>query len=205
MSLTDDPQAIQPKKWLPFTLNRIGKGLLLFLFPIMVLVFIFEKAIVWAQDVLQPLKAHIPDGRILGVGLFTLLSLLLIVSLCYIAGMVYEKRRVRKTLTFLEDNVLAFIPGYRMMQSAAKQTLQETDELWKVVIVSENEDLRLAIEIEECSDGYSMLFFPEPPDAKSGEMRLLPASKFKRTDIPVTRLIKLVRNYGRGAAAFSLQ
>jgi uncharacterized membrane protein len=199
-----DTQSPNTKKWLPFILNRIGKGLLLFMFPIMVLVLIFEKAIVWTQSVLQPLKSQIPDERILGVGLFTLLSLLLVLSLCYAAGMLYEKKSVRKMLSFVEDNVLAFIPGYRMMQTAAKQTLQDNDEPWKVVIVSENDDLRLAIEIEECSDGYSMLFFPEPPDGKSGEMRLLPASKFKRTDIPVTKLIKLVRNYGRGAKAIPL-
>jgi uncharacterized membrane protein len=183
-------------KWYTSASKRIGKGIVLFLFPIMVLVFIFEKAISIAQSIIQPIKSHLPDERIFGIGMFSLLSLLLILVVCYFAGVLSENKKVKSLLVFIEDNLLVFIPGYTMIKSEASETIKDGDDDWKVVMINEDDDLIFGIEVEKRPNGYSMIFFPEPPDAKSGEIRMMPESKLKRIDLSVNKLVKIIRNYG---------
>jgi uncharacterized membrane protein len=187
-------------KWYTLAAKRIGKGIVLFLFPIMVLLFIFEKAISVAQSIIQPIKSHLPDERIFGIGMFTILSLLLILLVCFIAGWLYESKMVKSFLSFIEDNLLAFIPGYAMIKSSADASIEDSDDKWKVVVIDEDDNRIFGIEVDKRHDGYSMIFFPEPPDAKSGDMKLMPESKFKRIDLSANKLVKIIRNYGHGSA-----
>ncbi|MFN8257067.1 MAG: hypothetical protein U0W24_15335 [Bacteroidales bacterium] len=186
--------------WYSAIAKRIGKGIVLFLFPIMILIFIFEKAINIAQDMIQPIKSHLPAQRILGIGLFSLLSLFLILLICFIAGWLSDRKRVKSFLSFFEDNLLIFIPGYAMLKSSADAGIEDKDNDWKVVLIHEDDDLLMGIEVDRRPDGYSMVFFPSPPDAKSGDMKLMPESKLKRIDFPVNKLEKMIRNYGKDSA-----
>jgi uncharacterized membrane protein len=188
-------------KWYSSAAKRIGKGIVLFLFPIMVLIFIFEKAMTIAQSVILPVKSHLPAERIFGIGMFSLLSLILILLVCFIAGWLYENKWVKSFLSFIEDNLLIFIPGYTMIKSSADSGIEDAGNDWKAVMINEDDELIYGIEVDKRPDGYSMIFFPEPPDAKSGDMRLMPESKFIRIDLTANKLIKIIRNYGHGSTA----
>ena len=186
-------------KWYSRVAKRIGKGIVLFLFPIMLLIFIFEKAIKIVQSIILPIKSHLPAERIFGIGILSLISLILILLVCYIAGMLTESKKVKSFLSFIEDNLLIFIPGYAMIKSGARDAIGDADDKWKVVMIAEDEEWKFGIEVDKQPDGYSTIFFPEPPDAKSGEMKLIHESKLKRINLPVSRLVNVIRNYGRGA------
>jgi len=187
-------------KWYTVTAQRIGKGIVQFLLPIVLLLFIFEKAISVVQSIILPIKSHLPDQRILGVGMFWLISLILTLLICYIAGLLSDRKRIKSFLSFIEDNLLVYIPGYAMMKSSADTTIQDGNENWKVVLINEGDDWKLGIEVDKRSDGYSMIFFPEPPDAQSGDITIMAESKFKRIDFPVNKFMKIIRNYGHGFA-----
>jgi uncharacterized membrane protein len=187
-------------KWYSIAAKRMGRGIVLFLFPVMILLFIFEKAFSIAQRIVMPVKSLLPADRILGTGMLWLLSLLLILLVCFLAGWLYERKIVKSFLSFIEDNLLVFIPGYAMIKSSADASIEGSDENWKTVIINEEGDLIYGIEVDRRTDGFSIIFFPEPPDAKSGDMRLMQESKFKRTDFPVNKLVKIIRNYGHGSA-----
>jgi len=186
-------------KWYSRAAKRIGKGIVLFLFPIMLLIFIFEKAIKIVQSIILPIKSHLPVERIFGIGILSLISLVLILLVCYVAGMLTESKKVKSFLSFIEDNLLIFIPGYAMIKSGARDAIGDADDKWKVVMIAEDEEWKFGIEVDKQPDGYSTIFFPEPPDAKSGEMKLIHESKLKRINLPVSRLVNVIRNYGRGA------
>jgi len=186
-------------RWYSSAAKRIGKGIVLFLFPIMVLIFIFQKAMTIAQSIILPVKSHLPAERILGIGMFSLLSLILILLVCFIAGWLYESKWVKSFLSFIEDNLLVFIPGYTMIKSSADASIEDADNDWKVVMINEDDGLIYGIEVDKRPDGYSMIFFPEPPDAKSGDMKLMSESKFIRIDLSANKFIKIIRNYGHGS------
>ena len=186
-------------KWYSKAAKRIGKGIVLFLFPIMLLIFIFGKAIKIVQSIILPIKSHLPAERIFGIGILSLISLVLILLVCYIAGMLTESKKVKSFLSFIEDNLLIFIPGYALIKSGARDAIGDADDKWKVVMIAEDEEWKFGIEVDKQPDGYSTIFFPEPPDAKSGEMKLIHESKLKRINLPVSKLVNVIRNYGRGA------
>lgn len=187
-------------KWYSSIASRIGKGIIQFLLPILILIFIYEKAISVAQRIIQPLKSYVPEQRIFGVGMFTLLSILFILIVCYVAGLLSDRKYVKAFLAFIENNLLVFIPGYTMLRSSADATVENTDNNWKAVMVNEDGDWSFGIEVEKRDDGYSMIFFPQPPDAKSGDLKLMKETKFRRVDFPMNKFEKIIRNYGQGSA-----
>jgi uncharacterized membrane protein len=187
-------------KWYRVVLKKIFTGIVFFLVPVMLLFFIFEKAIAVVQGIILPIKSHLPTERIFGMGLLAIISLLLILLICYLAGMLAESRYVKSFIALLEDNLFVFIPGYAMMKSRASEAIGNTDNEWKTVLIGDGEDWKFGIEVDRQQDGYCTIFFPEPPDAKSGEMKLIHESKLKRLDMPVSKLVKIIRQYGHGAA-----
>jgi uncharacterized membrane protein len=60
----------------------------------------------------------------------------------------------------------------------------------------------MGVLVEQLPNGLCMIFFPEPPDAKSGEMKLVLESKLKKLDMPVSKMIKIIRKYGKSEGAF---
>jgi uncharacterized membrane protein len=132
--------------------------------------------------------------------MITLLSVILILLVCYLAGMLVEKRKVRSWITKLENNVLIFIPGYSMIKRQTSDAIGEVDDNWEVVLMGDNDDWKMGISVDRQPGGYCTVFFPEPPDAKSGEMKLVHESKLKKLDIPVSKLVKGIRSYGKNTA-----
>jgi len=187
-------------KWYQAIIKRVFNGILLFLLPVMVLVFVMEKAITLLQKVIHPIKEHLPNESVIGVGLFTVISVLLILLICYLAGVLAESKTIKSLMALLEDNLLVFIPGYAMMKSRASEAIGETDDRWKAVLIGDNDEWELGIEVGRQPGGYCTVFFPEPPDAKSGEMKLVHESKLKPLNMPVSKLVNIIRKYGHCAA-----
>ena len=187
-------------KWYQAIVKRVFNGILLFLLPVMVLVFVMEKAITLLQKVIHPIKEHLPNESVMGVGLFTVISVLLILLICYLAGVLAESKTIKSLMALLEDNLLVFIPGYAMMKSRASEAIGETDDKWKAVLIGDNDEWKLGIEVDRQPGGYCTVFFPEPPDAKSGEVKLVHESKLKPLNMPVSKLVNIIRKYGLGAA-----
>jgi len=188
-------------KWYQKVIKRILKGVFLFLMPLMLLLFVLGKAIDIVQALILPIKKHLPEDRILGIGMITLISVILILLICYLAGILVERKKVKSMITKLEDNVLVFIPGYSMLKKQTGDAIGETNDNWQSVMMSDNEDWKMGISVDRQPDGFCVVFFPEPPDAKSGEMKLVHESKLKKLDMSVSKLVKIIRMYGQGAAA----
>jgi len=188
-------------KWYKAVLTRITKGIILFLVPVMLLLFFLEKAVLLVHKIILPVKPYLPAERVMGIGLLSLISLVLILMACYIAGILAERKSIVSFIKYLEENLLVFLPGYAMMKSRASEAIGNSDDEWKAVLVGEENDWKIGIEVDKQPGGYSMVFFPEPPDAKSGEMKLVHETKCKRLQMPVSKLVNIIRTYGNGAIA----
>src|SRR6187399_2415478 len=189
-------------KWYQSLIKRVLNGIILFLLPVMLLLFILGKAVSIVQKLILPIKKHLPAERVLGVGLLTLISLVLILFICYLAGMLIEQKRVKWLITKLEDKVLVFIPGYSMIKAQTSEMVREAAAEWQPVLIDEDGDWKMGVLVDQQPNGLCMIFFPEPPDARSGEMKLVPESKLKKLDMPVSKMIRIIRKYGKSEGAF---
>lgn len=179
--------------------KRISKGIILFIVPLVVLVFILEKAVLLIRGLLSPIKDLLPEERIFGIGMLTLVSILVLLVVCYGFGYLTEKKRVKTILGKIDDGISLVIPGYAMMKNQASDVIGTNDGEWKPVLMGEDGDWRIGIEVEKRGDGLSMVFFPEPPDGKSGELKLIQHSKLKPLDMPVSKILGIIKKYGKDA------
>lgn len=191
-------------KWYKILLKRIVKGTILFLLPIMLILFLVERAVTLVRKIILPIESHLPVDRIFGIGMITFLALLLILLICYLAGWRAERKNLKSFLPFFEENILVFIPGYSILKSTANDAIGDKGEGWLSVMVGdENGDWKFGIEVEKHADGNSTVFFPEPPDAKAGEIKIINSSKLKHLDISSSKMVTIVRKYGHGSASLS--
>lgn len=203
-----ESQIIQTEmKWYSIAIKRILKGLILFLVPVMLLLILLKKAAILVRSLIEPLKSMLPEERVFGIGMLTLLTVIIILTLCYLAGWRAELKGTKSFLPFFEQHILVLIPGYTLLKSSADEAIDDSGDNWKAVLTAADEegDLKFGIEVEKHADGYSTVFFPEPPDAQSGEIKLIHSSKLKHVNIPASRVINMTRKYGQGAASLLKQ
>ena len=153
--------------WYQVALKRVLKGIIFFLLPVILLVIILEKAFSIVEAMIQPIKNHLPEANILGVGLITLISIFLILLVCYLAGILAERKAVKSLISKFEDYVLVLIPGYAMLKSRAGVAIGDSDDKWVVVLMGDNDDWKMGIQVERHNGGYCSIFFPEPSTAQS--------------------------------------
>jgi uncharacterized membrane protein len=185
-------------KWYHLFIKRILKGIVFFLVPLIVFIFILQKAMDLLRKLILPIEEHLPVKRIMGIGMITLICIIIIALICFLAGLLVERKAIKSLIGKLEDNVLLFIPGYSMLRAQTNDMFHEPDSKWQTVLFGESEDWRIGIEVSRQPDGYCTVFFPEPPDGKAGELRLVHESKLKKMDMPVNKLIRIIRKYGEG-------
>ena len=172
----------------------------MYLLPLTLLTYLLKKAIDVIAKIIDPIKDHLPDERIFGIGMVTVISIFLILVICYIFGLLLEKSRTRAYLDKVDDLLSAIIPGYAMMKSRATDAMVTSDKEWRVVLMGEEDDWKMGIEVGKQEGDYSVVFFPEPPDAKAGEVKLIHRSKLRHSDLSVNQLLLIIKKYGEGAA-----
>ena len=176
-------------------------GGILFLLPLVVLFIIFEKANSILSVITEPISRRISDS-IPGFDGSGLISILLIILICFMGGLVFRSTGVKKFLQKLEDKVLIYIPGYSLIKSVTADTLGE-DVANKLipVRVADGEDWLLGFLIEE-GKNHSTVFLPDAPRYDAGEIRILPNTSVIKLEISANKFTKMIRSYGVGFVGF---
>jgi len=190
---------MEKMRWYKIIINRILKGIILLILPLVILVFILEKAVLIMKGIISPIREYLPEDRILGIGMLTLVSIVMVMAVCYGFGFLAEKKKVKTFLKLIDEGISMIIPGYTLMKSNARNAIGSNDDTWKSVLMGEDGDWKIGIQVDKRPDGLSMVFFPEPPDAKSGELKLIQQSKLKPLDMPVRKVLGIIKKYGKDA------
>src|SRR6478735_9788314 len=149
-----------------FIVNTFTGGIL-FLLPVTLLIMILAKINGFMLTISEPLAKRLPDV-FFGFDGSRLLAILLIVFVCFLGGLAFMAKLVRRLIGKLEGKVLSHIPGYTMFKSLAADTVGAEDEQeLKTVVVQDGDSWELGFLIEEES-GYCAVFFPEAPKVDSG-------------------------------------
>src|SRR5688572_21541681 len=114
-------------KWHFKLLKQILSGFLFLLLPLTIIIIVLGKA-------------------------FSIVSLILILLICYIAGVLVQNKMIRSVIQKLEDNLLVFIPGYSMLIHRAGDIVSESEDL-RVVLLNEDNEWRPGIEMERQDNG----------------------------------------------------
>ena len=150
---------------------------------------------------LEPIVDLFPVDDIGGVPVAMVLSVLLLVALCLVAGLAVRTRAGAKANQWMEDTIFSQVPGYRAVRGLTRQlTGQQAEETFKPAVVQiEDEVYTLAFLVEEHGNGYCTVMIPNPPTAMAGPLRCVRTERVKRLDSSLGEVFDCLTYWGVGS------
>lgn len=174
-------------------------GGILFLIPLAVVTIVLGKAYQVGLLVIKPLERILPIDSVGGVALVNILAVLLILALCYLAGLAARRGFLSGRMTRLDDFLVDLLPGYAVAKGMIGSARQEDDiaSLLTPVLVRFDDYDQIAFELER-NETEATVFLPGAPSAWSGSAVVVAVERVRKLDIPTYQAAKLMRKLGRG-------
>ncbi|MXO03533.1 DUF502 domain-containing protein [Flavobacterium sp. HBTb2-11-1] len=175
-------------------------GGILFLAPLVVLLIILEKGYGIIQKITLPLAKHLPRIHVLGIALQELVGIIIIIVICFLAGLLAKSAQAKKLIQRLEDGILSFVPGYSFMKNMNESImgLESKDDL-KVILVPTDAGLQFAFLIEEINEDKFAVFIPDAPNPWSGSVVFVEKKDITDIDISQKQALACIRKLGFGS------
>jgi len=176
-------------------------GGLLFLFPIVFVVAIIGKALEITYKVAAPLAGLLAIDSIGGLARVQLLALVILVLICFLAGLAARTALAGKFAHYLETKVMQKIPAYALLKSKADSVLRPEDIGGMCpVSVRFDDSWQLAFEIERFAGGKVVVFLPGAPDPWSGSVSVITEDRVTRLDLTVASAADIMKRLGKGSS-----
>lgn len=176
-------------------------GGVFFLVPVALLVIIIGKVLKVIQRILQPVLKRLPDTDLAGVmALYQLIAILVLVLICFIAGLLARTRPAKRFLGWLEDSVLGLVPGYRMLKNMGQNISGLEAQDLKVVLARVDDGWQLSFLIDQIAENMYTVFVPGAPNPWSGSVYHMERDKIIWTDLTKRQALNCLRQMGFGSA-----
>lgn len=175
-------------------------GGILFLLPLVLLMGILNKAHEIFLKISKPLAERLPN-IIGGFDLHNLIAILILVTVCFICGLLFRHKLTKRWIGNLEENLLSYLPGYTLLKSIVAGAVGEEIEhgLSTVMLYNQDEEAWVIGFLVEEGDGLCTVFIPEAPRHDSGEVKIVPAANVKKVKVSSYKAAKSLKSYGKGA------
>ena len=177
-------------------------GGVLFLTPIVVLIFILGKAFEFARRTLKPVGAIIPDRLVSGTTTEAILAIVLVALSCFLAGLFARTRPAQRIVAELESSVLSKVPAYEYLKQAGASVMglgEMADH--PVVFLQMGDAWRIGVQTEAVRGGLVAVFVPNSPNPMSGSVFLAAAEHVRPAGVPLATAIGCLRRCGAGSTA----
>ena len=178
-----------------FVTNAVVGGMFVVV-PVYLAVLLLLK---WMQSVaslVRPIAAMVPDT----VPAETLLSLLLVLFVCFLVGAAIRTRAGRRVRERLEVVFFERLPGYGLLRSLTQRLAGNSNEnAWQPALAELEDALVPAFIIEALDDGRLTVFVPSIPTPLAGAVYILAPERVHIVDIPFSDAIKSISRWGSGS------
>jgi len=178
-----------------FFVNTVVGGLLVVV-PIYLAVLLLLIAMQSVAGLVRPVALLLPPS----LPAENILSLLLVVSLCFPIGLAIRTSAGRVIRERIERSLFERIPGYALIRSLTQRLAGESREnVWQPALAEIEDALVPAFIIEELEDGSFTVFVPSIPTPLAGAVYVLSRERVHPVDVPFTQAIQTVSRWGAGA------
>jgi uncharacterized membrane protein len=175
-------------------------GGIVFLLPIAIFVAVIGKGLEATGAIARPLAGALPVNMIGGVAVAHVLAIVLLLLVCFLAGLLARAAVARKLVDRLEANILSRLPAYALMKAKTQCMLSPEDvEGMSPVVARFDDSWQFAFEIERIEGGKVALFLPGAPDAWSGSICVMDAERVTPLDLTIPFVARMAKRLGRGA------
>jgi len=177
-------------------------GGVLFLIPLVFVVVVFGKAFQIMKVIATPLDALIEAENFAGFAVVEILTVLIMIVCCLLAGMIARSPWGQKINKKLDAILLQMIPGYAWVKGMTGDIRDEdAEEALKPVLVKFDDQFQVAFEVDRATNGLVAVYLPGAPDPRSGAISYVTADRVRPVDTGFKDLVKICKNLGRGSAA----
>jgi uncharacterized membrane protein len=170
-------------------------GGVLVILPMAVIVILLAKVLHAAHSALRPLAASISDGVLFPY----VVAALLVVLVCFLAGLVFRTSPGRRLGAILERRLYERVPGYNMLKAVGGGALAGQGERAMQPAFADLDDGLVPVFImERHADGRATVFLPSSPAPTVGSLYVLAASKVHPLDVPMAKFMSCLSGWGVG-------
>jgi uncharacterized membrane protein len=129
-----------------------------------------------------------------------LLSLLLVLALCFLVGVAVRTPLGRAVRERMEMVFFERLPGYGLLRSLTQRLAGDSEEhTWKPALAEIEDALVPAFIIEELDDGRFTVFVPSVPTPLAGAVYILRPERVHILEIPFTQAVSSISRWGSGS------
>jgi uncharacterized membrane protein len=182
------------KKFSHFVGITVASGILI-LAPIYLALLLLVKAAQSISEIARPLTSIVPEW----LPAERFLSLLLVLIICFLAGLSMRTPAGRAAWDRLENSLFQKIPGYAVVRSFTHRVAGENqDNTWKPALAEIEEALVPAFIIESLEDGRFTVFVPSIPTPLAGSVYVLTPERVHPLRISFTEAVRAISRWGSG-------
>ena len=174
-------------------------GGLLVLFPLIACLFVILKIGELLTSFIKPLLSFVPQTRLIGVAVADVASVLILILLCFIAGL-FMKTSLGGVLGTRVSRLLDKIPGYNVFVRVSRIVFDRDDASGTPVVVQRGENRQLGFMMEETDTEELTIFFPDAPGLFSGTVEIVKASNVQRLNISAGQVARVIASFGVGTS-----
>jgi len=177
-------------------------GGVVFLLPMLVVLYVLGQGLALTTRVVQPLTGMLPDASIGGFALATIAALVLLLLVCFGAGVLARATLGRALTDRFEARLQTIYPRYAVIK-AMSQGLHGAlgQRVLQPVLVSFDDHQLIAFDIERLHDGRAVIYLPGAPDTWSGSVVLVTPERVESLNIDSAALARSLQGLGQGTAA----
>ena len=171
-------------------------GGVLIVLPIYLSILLLAKTLSAIVTLLSPVTAAIPAG----VQFRQVIAVLIVLAVCFVAGIVVRTGPGLRAKHALERSVLEKIPGYSLVRGLTHRVSGEEGEgAFRPALVEIEDALAPAFIIEELKDGRYTVLIPSVPTPAAGSLLIMQRERVHPLDVPFTQAVKVISKWGAGA------
>lgn len=168
--------------------------------PLVLFALLIDKVLEILRKLVSPLTDLIPVETIAGITVSRIIALLVLLLLCFIAGLLAKTKKASDLKKWIEDKVLSKIPGYTLLKGMTESAVgMESEDLKDVVLVDIEEVWQIGFLMDEIDDELSSVYIPGAPNPMSGDVFFIKKERLKKLDLPELSAMKIYKKLGLDA------
>lgn len=175
-------------------------GGVLFLLPIVLIVFLLGKALVFAKDISDPVVDAAGVESVAGVATGTILAIAFLILVAFAAGLVAHTQFGKTVFSRLENSMLSLFPQWRMARGLLESFETEAESEMEVVLVPTDAGWCLGFVMEKPEGEWWTVFIPGSPQWTSGGVSFAHVDQVQPSGLTPAQAIMLMRRCGAGSA-----
>ena len=175
-----------------------------FLLPVAIIIFILSYAFRLVRRIAEPISHSLHLDHLVGagVGTVTVLSVVVLVLISFVAGIAARTAAGRRITRWSESSFLGRLPHYQVIKSMAEGLahIEHTSGL-KPALINIEDAWQIGYLIERLEQDWVVVFLPQAPSPMSGNVMYMPADRVRPLDITMVQAMSIVKAIGVGSSA----